>query len=177
MMIVSDDAEVLALDGKENFEFKLLPNEEKNNNNAEDTLCAYELERLTRIQRNQQIMQNMGIDVLGSTINGMNKKSKKRLLSSSLRRRRVETKILRRSTRTRTARQNGNEGADGEQNKSLEEIPEEEDQKEVFETSAVWYYCEQRQRQEQHKPPLTLPSSPPSPPPSFFFFFGVPQRI
>ena len=115
-MIVSDDAEVLALDGKENFEFKLLPNEEKNNNNAEDTgatLCAYELERLTRIQRNQQIMQNMGIDVLGSTINGMNKKSKKRPLSSSLRRRRVETKILRRSTRTRTARQNVNEGADG----------------------------------------------------------------
>ena len=145
MMIVSDDAEVLALDGKENFEFKLLPNEEKNNNNAEDTgatLCAYELERLTRIQRNQQIMQNMGIDVLGSTINGMNKKSKKRPLSSSLRtlRRSVETKILRRSTRTRTARQNGNEGADGEQNKSLEEIPEEEDQEEgeeLFETSAV----------------------------------------
>ena len=93
--------------------------EEKNNNNAEDTLCAYELERLTRIQRNQQIMQNMGIDVLGSTINGMNKKSKKRPLSSSLRRRRVETKILRRSTRTRTARQNGNEGADGEQNKII----------------------------------------------------------
>ena len=118
MMIVSDDAEVLALDGKENFEFKLLPNEEKNNNNAEDTgatLCAYELERLTRIQRNQQIMQNMGIDVLGSTINGMNKKSKKRPLSSSLRTlvRSVETKILRRSTRTRTARQNVNEGADG----------------------------------------------------------------
>ena len=171
MMIVSDDAEALALDGKENFEFK--PKEEKNNNakGTGGTLCAYELERLTRIQRNQQIMQNMGIDVLGSTINGMNKKSKKRPLSSSLRTlRRSETKILRRSTRTRTARQNGNEGADGEQNKSLEEIPEKEDQeegKEVFETSAVWYYCEQRQRQrqEQLKAPPTSPSSPPSPPP------------
>ena len=170
MMIVSDDAEALALDGKENFEFK--PKEEKNNNaeGTGGTLCAYELERLTRIQRNQQIMQNMGIDVLGSTINGMNKKSKKRPLSSSFRTlgRSVETKILRRSTRTRTARQNGNEGADGEQNKSLEEIPEEEDQEEgeeLFETSAVWYYCEQRQRQEQHKPPPALPSSPPSPPP------------
>ena len=34
MMIVSDDAEALALDGKENFEFK--PKEEKNNN-AEGT--------------------------------------------------------------------------------------------------------------------------------------------
>jgi hypothetical protein len=30
MMIVSDDAEALALDGKENFELK--PKEEKNNN-------------------------------------------------------------------------------------------------------------------------------------------------
>ena len=43
MMIVSDDAEVLALDGKENFNLNFA-DEEKNNNNAEDTLCAYELE-------------------------------------------------------------------------------------------------------------------------------------
>ena len=40
-------------------------------------MSEYELERLNRIQRNQQIMQNMGIDVLGSAINGMNKKKKR----------------------------------------------------------------------------------------------------
>ena len=74
-------------------------------------MSEYELERLNRIQRNQQIMQNMGIDVLGSAINGMNKKKKRP--SSRKRRdfRTTSTKILRRSMRRTTKQKRShNEG-------------------------------------------------------------------
>ncbi len=99
-------------------------------------MSEYELERLNRIQRNQQIMQNMGIDVLGSAINGMNKKKKRP--SSRKRRdfRTTSTKILRRSTR-RTTKQNGNEGVDREQNKLLAKIQKEEEEEEEEETYDV----------------------------------------
>ena len=160
LMIANDSAVLVPENAKETENFK---NGSGFHKEVEEFagMSEYELERLNRIQRNQQIMQNMGIDVLGSAINGMNKKKKRP--SSRKRRdfRTTSTKILRRSMR-RTTKQNGNEGVDREQNKLLAKIQkeeEEEEEEEVFETSAVWYYCEQQQQQQQQAPSLLPPLS------------------
>ena len=176
MGFTTDGIEEPVLVGKENVRENFqITKEVAEKSFGGGALCAYELERLTRIQRNQQIMRNMGIDVLANGINGINKKSKKRPSSSSScgrRRMGATTKILRRSTRTRKTIQNGHEGTDREQNKSSqdpsEKGEEKEEEEDVFQTSAVWYYCEQQQQQQQQMKPSSSSSPPPPLSPSVF---------